>query len=65
MGYNDSLRAMNARLGNINYSTSNSEKLGGIGNVAHQLNAMGGFPQQDRMIRDKYYSLLRALKYSY
>lgn len=65
MGYNDSLRAMNARLGNINYSTSNSEKLGGIGNVAQQLNAMGGFPQQDRMIRDKYYSLLRALKYSY
>ena len=65
MGYNDSLRAMNARLGNINYSTGNSEKLGGIGNVAQQLNAMGGFPQQDRMIRDKYYSLLRALKYSY
>lgn len=32
---------------------------------AQHLNAMGGFPQQDRMIRDKYYTLLRALKYSY
>lgn len=65
MGYNDSLRAMNARLGNINYSTNSFDKLGGINSVAQQLNAMGGFPQQDRMIRDKYYSLLRALKYSY
>ena len=66
MNYNDSLRAMNARLGNIedipNFSNASVE---GISDMTRRLNFMGGFPQQDRMIRDKYRTLLRALKSSY
>jgi hypothetical protein len=34
VGYNDSLRAMNARLGNIQYSDGCSEKAGGINKIA-------------------------------
>lgn len=33
--------------------------------MARRINTMGGFPQQDRMIRDKYRTLIRALKSSY
>lgn len=66
MYFNDSLKAMNNRLGNI---TSPSTKLlndiEGVNDMQHRINVMGGFPQQDRMIRDKYRTLLRALKSSY
>ena len=66
MNYNDSLRAMNARLGNIedipNFSNTSVE---GVSEMTRRLNFMGGFPQQDRMIRDKYRTLLRVLKSSY
>ena len=66
MNYNDSLRAMNARLGNIedipNFFNTSVE---GVSEMTRRLNFMGGFPQQDRMIRDKYRTLLRALKSSY
>jgi hypothetical protein len=37
----------------------------GLSVMSKRLAAMGGTPQQDRMIKDKFLSLERALKYSY
>lgn len=65
MNSNDSLRAMNARLGHIQVPAKPPNTVDGVNDMAHRINTMGGFPQQDRMIRDKYRTLLRALKYSY
>ena len=62
---NESLRAMNARLGNIEVPVKVPSEIEGINDMTHRINIMGGFPQQDRMIRDKYRTLLRALKSSY
>ena len=36
-----------------------------LGSMAARLNQHGGFPQQDRMIRDKRRTLDRAVLYSY
>ena len=62
---NDNLRMMNARLGNIDTPAKPPNTVEGINDLARRINTMGGFPQQDRMIRDKYRTLLRALKSSY
>ena len=62
---NDNLRMMNARLGNIDIPAKPPNTVEGVNDLARRINTMGGFPQQDRMIRDKYRTLLRALKASY
>ena len=62
---NDNLRMMNARLGNIDTPAKPPSTVEGVNDLARRINTMGGFPQQDRMIRDKYRTLLRALKSSY
>lgn len=62
---NDNLRMMNARLGNIDTPAKPPNTVEGVNDLARRINTMGGFPQQDRMIRDKYRTLLRALKASY
>lgn len=65
MNFNDSFKAMNIRLGNIDRLGSSFNLIEGISDMSKRVNTMGGFPQQDRMIRDKYRTLLRALKFSY
>ena len=48
--------------------STNSKKrssIAGINDMAMRLIHMGGFPQQDRMIKDKRWSLDHAVKYSY
>ena len=63
---NDNLRMMNARLGTLNSDPIKSlSTIEGINDMAYRINTMGGSFQQDRMIRDKYRTLLRALKSSY
>ena len=66
VGANIALKLMNQRLGNLDvppkyYSDTveNSELM------AHHLVARGGFPQQERMVKDKRKSLDRATLYSY
>lgn len=46
------------------YSTDRSQ-FSGINLMANRINWHGGRPQQDRMIRDKRWSLDHAVKYSY
>ena len=64
--YNSSLDLMRQRLGSLEIpplyyqSTVENANL-----MAHQLDIRGGFPQQERMIRDKRKSLDHATKYSY
>lgn len=65
MIYNDNLRAMGIRLGEIQDINRYPSTIDGVNHMATRLIASGGFPQQDRMIRDKYNTLLRALKHSY
>lgn len=65
MKQNDNLRMMNARLGDITPPCRPHFSIEGIRDMGVRIGSMGGFPQQDRMIRDKYRTLLRALKYSY
>lgn len=62
---NDNLRMMNARLGNVETPAKPPNTVEGVNDLARRINTMGGFPRQDRMIRDKYRTLLRALKASY
>lgn len=62
---NDNLRMMDMRLGNIKIPTKQPNTVEGVDDLARRINTMGGIPQQDRMIRDKYRTLLRALKASY
>ena len=65
MKENDNIRMMTGRLGELVSSKRPYSSIEGIREMGHRINTMGGFPQQDRMIRDKYRTLLRALKYSY
>ena len=65
MIYNDNLRAIGIRLGEIQDINRYPSTIEGVNQMSTRLSAAGGFPQQDRMIRDKYRTLLRALKYSY
>lgn len=53
---------MGARLGNFEAPPVAPQSVEGVQELAHRL---GGFSQQDRMIRDKYRTLLRALRASY
>ena len=65
MIYNDNLRAIGIRLGEIQDINRYPSTIEGVNQMSTRLSAAGGFPQQDRMIRDKYRTLLRALKASY
>lgn len=62
---NDNLRMMSARIGELEKLKRPPNSLEGINDMNQRLNTMGGVPQQERMIRDKYRTLLRALQYSY
>lgn len=56
---------MNSRLGNQDLPTFKPDTVEGANDMAKRLQAHGGFPQQDRMIRDKRRSLDKATLYSY
>lgn len=64
-GANGSLRLNNSRLGNLALPEYKISTVEGTVHMAKKLEAHGGFPQQDRMIRDKRRSLDRATLYSY
>ena len=59
------LRLMNGRLGNQDLPRFRPDTVEGANEMAKRLIAHGGFPQQDRMIRDKRRSLDKAILYSY
>lgn len=56
---------MNNRLGNQDLPRFRPDTVEGANEMAKRLQAHGGFPQQDRMIRDKRRSLDKATLYSY
>ena len=56
---------MNSRLGNTDLPYYKPDTVEGALEMAAHLKASGGFPQQDRMIRDKRRSLDSATKFSY
>ena len=64
-GKNSVLRIMNTRIGNQDLPRYKPDTVEGAIEMAKKLQANGGFPQQDRMIRDKRRSLDRATLYSY
>lgn len=64
-GKNSVLRIMNTRIGNQDLPRYKPDTVEGVTEMAKKLQANGGFPQQDRMIRDKRRSLDRATLYSY
>ena len=64
-GKNSNLRLMNSRLGNMDFPHYKPDTVEGALEMAARLKAAGGFPQQDRMIRDKRRSLDNATKFSY
>ena len=62
---NDGIRLMAGRMG---YEVNPKFAAGpqsGVNNIAARLNQHGGFPQQNRMIKDKRRSLDKAVLYSY
>ena len=64
-GKTSTLRLMNGRLGNQDLPRFRPDTVEGANEMAKRLTAHGGFPQQDRMIRDKRRSLDKAILYSY
>ena len=64
-GQNSTLRLMNTRIGNQDLPRYKPDTVDGATEMAKRLQANGGFPQQDRMIRDKRRSLDKATLYSY
>lgn len=64
-GKNSNLRLMNTRMGNQDLPRYKPDTVDGIVDVSKRLQAKGGYPQQDRMIRDKRRSLDKATLYSY
>ena len=64
-GKTSTLRLMNNRLGNQDLPKYRPDTVEGATEMAKRLTAHGGFPQQDRMIRDKRRSLDKAVLYSY
>lgn len=56
---------MNTRMGNQDLPRYKPDTVEGATEMAKRLQANGGFPQQDRMIRDKRRSLDKATLYSY
>lgn len=64
-GQNSQIRLMNTRLGNQDLPRFKPDTVEGANEMAKRLAAHGGYPQQDRMIRDKRRSLDKATLYSY
>ena len=64
-GKNSVLRIMNTRIGNQDLPRYKPDTVEGATEMAKKLQANGGFPQQNRMIRDKRRSLDRTTLYSY
>lgn len=64
-GKNSNLRLMNTRMGNLDLPRYKPDTVQGAKDMAKRLESKGGFPQQDRMIRDKRCSLDKATLYSY
>ena len=64
-GQNAQLRLMNTRMGNQDLPRFKPDTVEGATEMAKRLSAHGGYPQQDRMIRDKRRSLDKATLYSY
>ena len=64
-GKNSNLRLMNTRMGNLDLPRYKPDTVQGAKDMAKRLESKGGFPQQDRMIRDKRCSLDIATLYSY
>lgn len=64
-GKNSNLRLMNTRIGNLDLPRYKPDTVQGAKDMASRLESKGGFPQQDRMIRDKRRSLDKATIYSY
>lgn len=64
-GKNSNLRLMNTRMGNLDLPRYKPDTVKGAVDMAKRLNSKGGFPQQDRMIRDKRRSLDKTTLYSY
>ena len=56
---------MNTRMGNQDLPRFKPDTVEGATEMAKRLSAHGGYPQQDRMIRDKRRSLDKAILYSY
>ena len=64
-GKNSNLRLMNIRMGNQDLPRYKPNTVEGVTDLSKRLQAKGGYPQQDRMIRDKRRSLDKATLYSY
>lgn len=62
---NEALKLMNARMGETKLPKYTPDTVDGANDVAKRLEAVGGFAQQNRMIRDKRKSLDKATLYSY
>ena len=63
-GKNSNLRLINQIMGNLDLPRYKPNTVKGAEDMAKRLEAKGGFPQQDRMIRDKRRSLDKATLYS-
>ena len=62
---NLSMRLIAGRLGSTRFKMPHPSTVEGTNDIAQRLIAHGGFPQQERMIRDKRRSLDKATLYSY
>ena len=65
LGANMTLKLLNRRLGNTDLPKYYKDTVDNANHMAMGLAARGGFPQQERMIRDKRKSLDKATLYSY
>lgn len=63
--FNDGLRLMAGRMGYHSQPAFTGSAHQGINDMSAILNQHGGYPQQDRMIRDKKRTLDKAVLYSY
>lgn len=63
--WQSALKLMARRMGNTDLPTYYNSTVEGAEDLAQRLTARGGFPQQERMIRDKRHSLDKATLYSY
>ena len=65
IGANIALKLMNQRIGGTDLPKYRPDTVEGANDMAKRLETKGGFPQQNRMIRDKRRSLDKATLYSY
>lgn len=63
--WQSALKLMARRMGDIDLHPFFHSTVDGAEDMAERLTARGGFPQQERMIRDKRHSLDKATLYSY